>query len=57
MALAGDWDNNGTDTVGVYAPATAAYFLRNALAGGPADTIFVYGPTGQSPLAGDWNGA
>jgi hypothetical protein len=40
-------------------PLTGAFFLRNATTPGPADFVFVYGPPGATPLAGDWdaNGA
>ena len=47
----------GSDTPGVYAPASGAFFLRNANAPGGADAVFTYGPAGAAlaPLAGDWN--
>ena len=54
--LAGDWDGDGGDTVGLYVGATGAWFLRNANAGGPADLVFGYGSAGAAPLSGNWNG-
>jgi hypothetical protein len=54
LAVAGRTD----DTVGVYVPATGAWFLRNENAAGTADLAFGYGP-GQSQLvalSGDWDG-
>jgi hypothetical protein len=52
----GDWDGDERDTVGVYVPATGAWFLRNANAPGPADLVFSYGPTNGTPVVGDWDG-
>jgi hypothetical protein len=48
----------GTDTAGIYIGSTAAFFLKNANAGGAADLVFTYGPTGGGwvPISGDWNG-
>jgi hypothetical protein len=48
----------GTDTVGVYLPATGSWFLKNTNAAGPADVVFGYGPAnlGWIALCGDWNG-
>jgi hypothetical protein len=48
----------GSDTVGLYNPATSGFFLRNAHAGGAADLTFQYGPASANwtPLSGDWDG-
>jgi hypothetical protein len=56
--IKGDWDGNGTDTVGLYDPATGAFFLRNANGPGAADLAFTFGPAnaGFLPLSGDWDG-
>jgi hypothetical protein len=64
--LAGDWDGSGAsraagvrDTVGLYDPATGAFFLKNTNGPGPADNVFIFGPAAAGdvvPLAGDWNG-
>ena len=45
-------------TVGLYDPAASGFYLRNSLAGGPADTSFRFGPGGLGwlPLTGDWSG-
>ena len=64
IPIAGDWDGNGTDTLGLYDPATSTFYLRNTtcLQGpndmGYADVTFVYGKAGAGwiPIAGDWNG-
>ncbi|HKA23013.1 MAG TPA: zinc-dependent metalloprotease family protein, partial [Blastocatellia bacterium] len=47
---------NGVDTIGLYNPSGAAFFLRNSITGGIADVSFAYGPVGLIPLSGDWNG-
>ncbi len=57
IPLAGDWDGNGTDTPGLYNPATGAFFLRNSSTNGPANIVFSFGsPSIYLPIAGDWNG-
>ena len=58
VPIAGDWDGDGLDTIGVFDPATNAYFLKNSLAGGNADITIVFGVGGQGaiPVAGDWDG-
>jgi hypothetical protein len=58
MPLAGDWDGDGVDTIGLYNPAGAAFFLRNSNTAGVADVTFTYGPAGSGFMAivGDWNG-
>jgi peptidoglycan hydrolase-like amidase len=56
VPLVGDWNGDGTDTVGIVRDRT--WHLRHELAGGPADRSFIYGRVGQGdlPLVGDWNG-
>jgi hypothetical protein len=58
IALVGDWNGDGIDTIGLYGPSNAAFFLRNSNSGGIADITFTYGPAGMafSPLVGDWDG-
>src|SRR6266446_899660 len=34
VPLAGDWDGNGNDSVGLYDPKTGAWYLKNANEGG-----------------------
>jgi glucose/arabinose dehydrogenase len=48
----------GIDTIGLYDPAHAAFFLRYTDTGGVADNSFTYGPAaaGLVPLEGDWDG-
>ncbi|WP_120796899.1 S8 family serine peptidase [Thiocapsa rosea] len=46
------------DYVGLYAPGSGRFYLRNAHRGGPANVTFGFGPAGRGwlPLTGDWNG-
>ncbi len=56
IPLAGDWDADGVDTVGLYDPVTGMWFLRNTNSAGPADNMFSYGPGGLGwlPVVGAW---
>ena len=58
IPIAGDWDGNGTDTIGLYNPVTSTFYLRNTNDSGYADVTFAYGPAGAGwiPIAGDWDG-
>jgi hypothetical protein len=53
--VAGDWDGDGVDTIGVL---SGGFFfqLRNSNSAGPADLSFLFGVAGDVPLAGDWDG-
>jgi cyclophilin family peptidyl-prolyl cis-trans isomerase len=46
------------DTIGLFAPSTDDFSLRNALTPGPPDTTFKYTPSasGSIALTGDWDG-
>ena len=54
----GDWDGDGTDTVGLYRPDLGMFYLKNTHAGGTADIQFGFGPGSSdwTPLVGDWDG-
>jgi hypothetical protein len=55
--LAGDWDGNGTVTLGIHKPATDTFYFRNALSQGPVDVVVTYGQSGtDAPVTGDWDG-
>ena len=43
IPLAGDWDGNGTVTMGLYRPSNSTFFLRNANTPGFPDVIVTYG--------------
>lgn len=55
LPIAGDWDGDGIDTVGLYRPSTSEFFLVNDFLGGEV-TSFVFGINGDLPIAGDWDG-
>ncbi|GAA1061144.1 hypothetical protein [Agromyces bracchium] len=50
----GDWDGDGTDTLGVR--RGNQYFLTNGTTGGQADLTFAYGRSSDVVLVGDWDG-
>jgi hypothetical protein len=52
--VVGDWDGNGTATIGVY--RSGSFYLRNSNTLGFADTVFAFGQPGDQPVAGDWDG-
>ncbi|RIL07889.1 MAG: hypothetical protein DCC71_01420 [Proteobacteria bacterium] len=61
LPLTGDWNNDGTGTIGAYVPAIERYYLRNANSAGAADAgnfKFNVTPAGgdESPVASDWDG-
>jgi hypothetical protein len=51
--VVGDWDGNGTATIGIY--RGGSFYLRNANTIGFADAVFPFGAPGDQPIAGDWN--
>ena len=52
--VAGDWDGNGTTTVGV--SRGSSWLLRNANSAGGANAVFAYGTATDRPVVGDWDG-
>jgi|RhiMetdeSRZDD1v2_1073273.scaffolds.fasta_scaffold155094_2 hypothetical protein len=52
--VVGDWDGNGTVTIGVY--RNGSFYLRNFNTKGFADLVFPFGAPGDQPVAGDWDG-
>ena len=52
--VAGDWNGDGIDTIGVFSNGT--FQLRNSNTAGSADLTFGFGAAGDKPVAGDWNG-
>jgi hypothetical protein len=62
-AIPRDFNNDGSDTFGVYSPLLGQFFLRNSNTPGAADVTVRFGAKDrQSPLnpliglSGDWNG-
>ncbi|MCE7947474.1 MAG: hypothetical protein DYG88_08615 [Chloroflexi bacterium CFX4] len=56
IALAGDWNGDGTDTPGIYDPSTGFVALSNSINGAPPYIEFAFGLGGDYPIVGDWNG-
>ena len=55
LPIAGDWDGDGIDTVGVYRPGRSTFRLVNDFGVG-AEIEFNFGRRGGAPFAGDWDG-
>ena len=51
--IVGDWDGNGTATIGIY--RNGSFYLRNSNTIGFADIVFPFGMPGDQPIAGDWD--
>jgi hypothetical protein len=59
IPLAGDWDNNGTDTPGIFRPPNI-WCLSNNFDGDcadPGERNFAFGSNGDKPVVGDWFGS
>jgi serine protease len=54
IPVVGDWDGNGTQTIGVV--RGNLWHLRDSNAGGSADHTFSFGRAGDQFLIGDWDG-
>jgi hypothetical protein len=54
LPVAGDWDGDGFDSVGVY--RQGVFHLLNRPVAGPPDLTVELGGPGDLPLAGDWDG-
>ena len=52
----GDWNGNGTETVGLYRESTGFLFLRYTNDQGNGDVQIYYGNPDDLPVAGDWDG-
>ena len=56
--MAGDWDGDGFDTIGVYRPSTKMLLLTNSLTDPQIDVEFYYegAADGDKIVTGDWDG-
>ena len=50
--VAGDWEGDGSDTMGLLRPAEARFYLKFDHASGTADVDFLFGDQGWIPVAG-----
>jgi hypothetical protein len=53
----GDFDGDGTDTVGLHRVSTGLVYFRNSHTQGDADAQFVFGDPGDLIMAGAWTGS
>jgi hypothetical protein len=56
LYVAGDWNGDGVDGIGVYRPSATKWYLRNGNGAGDADHTITWGLTAAQPLTGDFNG-
>jgi hypothetical protein len=54
--VVGDWNGDGSMTVGVVSPSAVWYLRNESSPGAPDITPFAYGEPGWIPVVGDWNG-
>lgn len=54
--LVGDWDGDGSQTVGVFDPGSRTFRLRSSSTAGDGDVEVVFGQAGDLPVVGDWDG-
>lgn len=55
IAVVGDWDGDGVDTVGIY--RNGEFYLKNSSQAGDGEIVFSFGGDATDmPVAGDWNG-
>ncbi|MEP7288177.1 MAG: choice-of-anchor Q domain-containing protein [Chloroflexota bacterium] len=47
---------SANDTIGVFRPSSATFYLRNTNTTGPADITTTLGLSSDLPIVGDWNG-
>jgi hypothetical protein len=56
LPVAGDWDNNGIESVGVFRPSAGQFFLTDDNVANPnVDHSPIFGIAGDLPVAGDFN--
>jgi dipeptidyl aminopeptidase/acylaminoacyl peptidase len=53
--LAGDWNGDGIDTVGLFRGSISTFILSNTFTGTIDVTPFVFGSLGSAGFSGDWN--
>lgn len=56
VPLVGDWNDDARDSLAVYRPSEARFWMTNSTGASPSsDTSVVYGNPGDVPVVGDWN--
>jgi len=57
--VAGDWDGDGTDQIGLFRPSNGIWYLDvdgNGYWSGGDQWLGSFGETGDQAVAGDWDG-
>ncbi len=54
--VAGDWDGDGIDEVGLHRESTGLFYWRNRNTTGNADGTIIFGDPDDRFVSGDWNG-
>lgn len=54
LPLAGDWDGNGVDTIGVYRNSTGFFYLSDSNTSPALNYNPLFGNPGDTPFAGKW---
>jgi hypothetical protein len=56
-SVIGDWNGDGSQTIGIYHPPEDEFYLRNSnTPGNTPDYDFHWGKSEDLPIAGDWDG-
>ncbi|HEX6178633.1 MAG TPA: hypothetical protein VF057_09765, partial [Thermoanaerobaculia bacterium] len=55
LPLAGDWNGDGRDTIGLFRPSTSTFIQMDDLSATEVRS-FTFGISGDLPLAGNWDG-
>ncbi len=55
LPVAGDWNGDGADSIGVYNPATGVFYLSNSNTTPAVNYSLVLGNPGDTPIAGKWD--
>lgn len=56
IAISGDWDGDGVETVGLYRQSNGFVYLKNSNSAGNADVTYYFGRSGDIPIVGDFDG-
>ena len=60
VPLAGDWNGDGKDSIGLYNAREGRFYLRESLTERKAETLIEFGPAPAAadwiPVSGDWDG-
>jgi hypothetical protein len=56
LPVVGDWSGSGTDSIGVFRPTAARYYLRSVKTGMSDTSTMAFGDPTDLPIVGDWDG-